>query len=241
METGHNKNVANFEQAIIILTALGTVYNPSQVLILLAALRDKLEEVRSALAAVDAAEAAKSIATREAQAEFEGLHKYVVNIKRTVQIELNNPIFTADLQEIVNRFTSQSRRTGLPDDFSTPGIDESRTRLSTAQHTRDSQIAHLADILALLQTRPDYKPDETDYKIETIQARLAALTAKNNAANAAEAAFGNALDARDAILYDDETGILKLVKLIKTQLALNPGKTSAAYQQINALEFHRVK
>jgi len=44
---------------------------------------------------------------------------------------------------------------------------------------------------------------------------------------------------RDAILYDKDTGVLKLVKLIKTQLARKPGRDSAAYQQINALEFRK--
>jgi hypothetical protein len=127
----------------------------------------------------------------------------------------------------------------VPDDPLTPDIDESRTKLSTAQRSRDNQVAHLADMLALLQTRADYNPDDMQYKIETIEAKIASLTAKNNAAKTAEAVFGNELDARDAVLYDEETGINKLVKLIKIQLALKPGKESAAYQQINALEFRK--
>jgi len=57
--------------------------------------------------------------------------------------------------------------------------------------------------------------------------------------------FGNriyrkiASDARDAVLYDLATGVLKLVKLIKTYLARVPGKDSAAYQQVNALKFKK--
>jgi len=77
METGHVKNVANFEQVIIILTALGAVYNPSQALILLSALQDKLTEAKSALAACDTAEADKKLKTDEVQAEFEDLYKFV--------------------------------------------------------------------------------------------------------------------------------------------------------------------
>ncbi|HVE55663.1 MAG TPA: hypothetical protein VNB22_02480 [Pyrinomonadaceae bacterium] len=239
METGHAKNVANFEQVIIILTALGTVYNPSQALILLSALQTKLTEAKAALDAVDAAEADKTIKVDEIQDEIEGLDKYVVNIKRTAEVELNDPAFTADLQSVVNKFASGSRKTGLPDDPSTPDINESRTKISTSQRSRDNQIAHLADILALLRTKSGYKPNDPEYTIAAIEAKLATLTAKNNAAKASEAALGNALDARDAVLYDPETGVLKLVKLIKTQLAVKPGKSSAAYQQINALEFRK--
>lgn len=237
MESGHAKNVANFEQIIIILTALGAGYNPSQALILLAALQTKLTEAKAALAAVDEAEAGKAVKTDEVQAEFEGLYKYVVNIKRTAEVELNDAAFTADLQSIVNKFASGSRDTGLPDDPLTPDVDESRTKFSTSQRSRDNQIAHLADILALLKTRPDYKPNDEEYKVATIEAKLESLTAKDNAAKTADAALDNALDARDTVLYDEADGILKRVKLIKTQLTLKPGKNSAAYQQIAALEF----
>ena len=239
METGHAKNVANFENATIIVAGLGAGYSPNQPLIQLAALQTKLAAAKAVLDQVNTSEADKKIKTDEVQAEFEGLDKYVVNIKRTAEVELNDPDFTANLQSIVNRFTSSSRKTGVPDDPLTPDIDESRTKLSTAQRSRDNQVAHLADMLALLQTRADYNPDDMQYKIETIEAKIASLTAKNNAAKTAEAVFGNELDARDAVLYDEETGITKLVKLIKIQLALKPGKESAAYQQINALEFRK--
>ena len=152
METGHAKNVANFETIIIILVGLGANYNPSQSLILLSALQDKLTEAKNALAAVDAAEAGKTAAIDEIQAEAENLDKYAVNIKRAVEVEINDAAFTADIQSIVNRYASSSRDTGLPDDPSTPE-DESRTTRSTSQRSRDNQIAYLADIAALIRTR----------------------------------------------------------------------------------------
>lgn len=127
----------------------------------------------------------------------------------------------------------------MADDPSTPDTDESRTEHSTSQRSRDSQIAALADIIALLRFRTDYNPNDDEYKLTAIEAKHTALNEKNNAARTAVAALGNALDNRDRILYDEETGIIKLVKLIKNQLAIKPGKQSAAYQQISALEFRK--
>lgn len=238
MESGHAKNVANFEQVIIILTALGTVYNPSQSLIVLAALQTKLTEAKIALASVDTAEANKTVKVDEAQAAFEELDKYVVNIKRVASVEINDDAFTNDLQSLVNEFTSKNIPSGVADDPSTPNINESRTQISTSQRSRDNQIAHLADIVALLKTQ-SYNPNDDEYKLDAIEARLADLTAKNNAAKASIAALGNAQDTRDQVLYDEETGIIRRVKLIKTQLAVKPGRESAAYQQINALDFRK--
>lgn len=236
MESGHAKNVANFEQTIIILTALGAVYNPPQALITPAALQTKLTESKAALAAVDTLQAGKKIATDEVQAEFEDLYKFVVNVKRNAEVELNDAAFTADLQSLVNKFASAGRKTGLTDDPATPE-DESRSPVSTSQRSRDNQIAHLADIVELLRLK-NYKSVGTpELSIAAIETRIAALTDKNNASKTASINLGSGEDARDAVLYNDDDGIPKLVKLIKTQLAIKPGKQSAAYQQIAALEF----
>lgn len=241
METGHNKNVTNFEQVIIILISLGAVYNPSQALILIPALEAKLAEAQAALAALDTAEADKKIKINAVQAGFEGVAKYAVNIKRTVEVELNDEAITRNMQTIVNKFSPSGRKTGLQDDPNTPE-DESRTAQSLSQRSRDNQIAYLADMLALInRRRDDYNPNDAEYTIAGIEAKIAELTALNNAAKTAEAALGNAIDARDAALYDEQTGVLKLVKLIKTQLAKTPGKDSSAYRQVNALEFRKVK
>lgn len=239
MDTGHAKNVANFETVIIILTALGSDYNPKQTLILLTALQATLALAKTVLAEVDQAEADYAVKVDEFQAEIADLSKYVVNIKRTAEVEINDEAFTRDLQTLVNNFFPEGRRTGLADDPNTPE-DESRTSVSTSQRSYDNQIAYLADILALIKTKADlYKPNDAEYTIEAIEAKLAALTAKNNASKTALAALGNNQDARDEILYNPATGVLNLVKLIKKQLSIKPGKNSAAYKQINALKFKK--
>ena len=206
-----------------------------------AALQTHLTAAKGALADVDEKQAANTIAVDEVQAEFKDLDKYVRNIKNHAAIVLNDPAFTADLQSIVNEFAPPGRKTGLPDDPLTPDIDESRTSQSQSQKSRDNQIAYLADINALLKSREDYVTTDTPYTTEGIEAKIAALTAKNNAAKATEAALGNSLDNRDALLYNDPDCMINRVNLIKPYVALKFGKDSAVYQQINALEFRKIK
>jgi aspartokinase len=236
MESGHNKNVANLETVIIILTSLGAEYAPTQALITLVALQGLLAQAQTVLADVDEAQANLTVKVDAAQAEFKDLAKYVRNIKNNAVVVLNDPAFTKDLQTIVNKFSPPGRKTGLTDDPNTPE-DESRTSQSQSQQSRDNQIAYLADISALLKLREDYVTPETAYTTEAIDNKIASLTAVNNAAKAAIAALGNKLDARNALLYDKTTGIKARVNLIKPYIALKFGKDSAVYQQINALEF----
>lgn len=240
-ESGHTKNVANLQKVVTSFTNLGSDYAPPQDLIKLPELQTLLTASQTAMGEVDTAEAAKTVTVDEVQAEFDGLPKYAVNIKRQVQVELNDPAFTADIQSIVNKFAPQGRSTGIPDDPLTPDIDESRTPRSQSQRSRDNQIAYLADISALLKTKPEYKGAGTPYSVAAVDAKIAALTAKQNADNAADAALDSKLDARDAIMYDDETGIIPRIKLIKPYLILKFGKESTIYQEINALEFRKVK
>lgn len=239
METGHAKNVANFETVIIILLGLGAIYNPSQALILLPALQAKLAAAKAVLATVDTAGADKTIAVDEREGEFEDIEKYAVNIKRTAEVEVNDEAFTKDLASIVRKFRGGRAGEKPVDDPNTPNVNESLNTISVSQRSFDSMIAHLADLIALLKTQSSYNPNDVEMQIPSIEAKLAALEAKNNAAKTANAAYGNAMDTRDEVLYNNDTGIIKLVKLIKTQLARKPGKQSAAYQQINALEFRK--
>lgn len=90
METGHNKNVANFEHTITILTELGAEYAPNQELTTLRELQTALAAAKTALANGDTVEAEKTAKVDEVQQEFKDVEKYAVNINRNAEVELND-------------------------------------------------------------------------------------------------------------------------------------------------------
>lgn len=239
MEVGHTKNVANFETVKNILTAQGAEYAPPQPLITLFAIQSHLTEIQAAVADVDTKQGAKAIAVDEVQAEFKDLRPYAVKLRQMAEVTLNDPALTKDIQQIINKFSPPGRDTGIPDDPLTPDVDESKTTHSQSQMSRDNQIGYIADISALLKNREDYDPPDAEYKTTGIDAKVATMTAKNNAAKTADIALDNSLEDRDALLYDNDDCTLNRVKLIKSYVALKFGKDSAVYQQINALEFKR--
>ncbi|MGI8787487.1 MAG: hypothetical protein ACR2HG_06990 [Pyrinomonadaceae bacterium] len=224
--TGHAKNVANFETVNIILTNLGAEYNPSQPLILPPALQTKLTAAKAALAAVDGAEAAKKIAVNERAAEFDALQKLAVNVKRTAEVEVNDDAFTENLAAVIHKLRGTRAGDAPVDDPATLDIDESKNTRSVSARGYDNQVAYFADLIALLKTQSTYNPNEAEMKIPALETKLDTLETKNNAAKTAAAALGSAMDTRDEVLYDDHTGVIKLVKLIKAQIARKPGTNS---------------
>ncbi|MET0753040.1 MAG: hypothetical protein ABWZ66_06690 [Pyrinomonadaceae bacterium] len=238
-DTGHAKNVANFETVLIILVGLGAAYNPSQTLIMLAALQALLTEAKAAIAAVKAAEAAETIAVDEREAEFESIGKLAVSAKQAAEVDVNDAAFTKDLTAITRKF--YGGKAGGKSEAKTVEDEPPPETRSVSQRSYDSLTGHFASLIELLKTRSEYKTTDAGVSIAALEARLARLEAVNNAAKATIAASGNAQDARDEILYNPETGVLKRVFLIKKQIGRVPGKQSAAYQQINALQFRTVK
>jgi hypothetical protein len=248
MDAGHEKNVANFETVIIILISLGAIYDPSQALILLPALQALLTLAKNAIDAVTTAEAADDIAIDERQEEFSELYAYAVNIKRAVIVEINDDAFTKDVNSLVGKFRSKGKNTDAPDSGgdqpATGGEPAPAAGRSTSERSYDMQIQHLTAIRELVKAKsasyaPPIAAGEDDVTIHGIEAKINALETKNNNAKNTKINLGLALNERDRILYNPAEGVIKRITLIKNQLARKPGKQSAAYQQIMALDFKK--
>ncbi|MBS1796071.1 MAG: hypothetical protein JSS81_19625 [Acidobacteria bacterium] len=228
--------MSNYETVTIILSEPGTDYNPSSALIRLPALLAKLDEAKAIVAAVNEAQGVKTLRTDELQTAFEDFDAYIVDIKRTVAVELDDEALNHDLQSIVNRGRRPAPKAKPSADAGPPA----RTR-SISRGTYDDRIAILADIHALLKARPEYRPTGADaeFSTEAIGDRVAFLTAALNAARAAEAALGNLQEARARTLYDEKTGLVKLVKLVKTHFSRRGGRQKDTYRRLVALEFRK--
>lgn len=236
MKSGHAINVANFESIIIILVNLGAAYNPSQKLILLTALQTKLAEAQAALDAENTAESSEKVAVNERIEEYTGISKLATKIGLAVDLNVNDAQFSADMRTQIRKINGTRAGEKPIDDPSTPDIDESLKAKSVSQQSYDDLTATFAVIIAMLKTQPDYNPNEPDVQIAALEAKLAAMQAKNNQAKAATAAARTARQTRDTVLYDPNTGILKLVQLIKTYIK-QAFKNTPEYDQIIKFEF----
>lgn len=84
-ETGHAKNVANFEKLVAETSALGETFNPSKATLKLTALNTQLATARAAIAAVNSAEPAYKNAVSARDAAFAPLGKLITRINNALK------------------------------------------------------------------------------------------------------------------------------------------------------------
>ena len=235
-ETGHAKNVSNFETLIIICTAFGVRYNPSKALIMLAALGIKftaagaeLTKVRHLLPLYEAPSNARKIL-------FKPFAKLVTNIVNAVKASDVTIEFIANVKTIARKLQGKRASPKIVDDPATPE-DESKKSISASQMSFDMRIENFGKLIELLESNDGYDPNETELTVETLTALRAAMIAENTAAKTAYTPLDNARISRDVVLYDPETGLVKVATDVKSYVKSVFGATSDEFKQVSKLKF----
>jgi hypothetical protein len=240
-ETGHAKNVANFEALISFCTAYGTTYNPSKATIKLAALNTLLASAKTTLTTVNTALPPYNNALNAREIAFSPLSKLVTRIINALAASNVTKQVINDAKTIARKI--QGKRAGeklpeIPDNPNTPE-DESQKSNSTSQMSYDNRVENFEKLIQLLTAQTGYAPNETDLKVTTLTTLLADLRAKNTAAITGLAPLSNARIARNATLYTVGTGLVDVAADVKKYVKSVYGATAPQYKQISGLKFTR--
>lgn len=236
-ETGHAKNVANFETLVNIIIALGAIYQPSNPTILLTALQALLALAKSAMNAVGTKEAEETNAAKLRETAFEGHSKLATRVANAYNAGASDELVSSNIAGYLRELRGKRKGKKTDDDPATPE-DESANSISVSQVSYDNLIATWRLLLQLLETQAGYNPNEPELKIDALIAYVDDLEAKNNAAKIASIAAKNARTNRDEILYNSETGMLEAVGKVKKYVK-SLANQSAVYAQLTALKFKR--
>lgn len=237
-ETGHAKNVANFQDLIAFCTGYGTTYNPTKSALKLPQLNTLFTSGQNALADVVAKNTAYNNAVNARIASFDGLRTLCTRIISALQTTDATAEKIADAKGFNRKIQGQrATKTATPVDPNTPAP----ATISSSHQSYDQLIQHFAGLISVLQSEPSYAPNETDLKIATLTAKQADMTAKNTALATAFTAISNARIARDKVLYKENTGLVDTAKAVKLYIKSIFGARSAEYAQVSVIEFKKVK
>jgi hypothetical protein len=236
-ETGHKKNVANFETLITFCDSYSTSYNPGSTIISLTALKTMYASALSALDNVESTKAIYNHVTNEREIAFEPVSKLCARVVNTLDAFGASEEKVKDGRSIVHRLTG--RRTSKKTE---PKVQDANnptpeTHQNIAHLSFDSKVAALKSLIQLLLTEPKYQPNEAELSIGGLTTLVTNLESLNTQVKAATVALSNARVERDNLLYISDNSLTELVQDVKKYIKGVFGAASSNYKQLTSIKF----
>lgn len=237
-ETGHAKNVANFEELIVNCQSFGTDYNPSNDLIKIPQLQSLHIDAQKAIDKVHEYRSAFILTTNQRQNEFADLKPLATKIINALSASGADPLAVTDAKTINRK---------LQGGVSTPRTNdnqegqETQRAVSTSQQSYDKLIDHFSGLVELVSQVPQYTPNETALQITSLRTKLEQLKAVNTQHINAYTDLSKMLMERNRILYNPLTGLVAVAKLVKQYVKSLFGARSPQYLLVADIEFKTIK
>jgi hypothetical protein len=239
-ETGHAKNASNFEELITTCISFGPAFNPSKPALKISALTTVFTNSNAVMQTVKVALTNYNNATNAREIVFKPV--------KALSTRIVNSLASTDATEqtIDDAKSSNTKIQGKrakPLKPPAPGEEgkEEEKHSSVSQLSFNNIVDHFAQLVETLKKEPEYKPNEIELKIVTLDALLVDLKAKNTAALNATVALKTARIARDTTMYKAKTGLVSIAKDVKKYVKSLFGPGSPQFKQLSILQFINVK
>lgn len=248
-ETGHAKNVANFEDLILFCTSYGATYNPSKNSIKLTALNTLLTDARSAINDVTQKVTSYNIAVNNRQDLFKNLKPLCTRIINALEATDTSKKTIEDAKSFNKKIqgsrkkvkTTESPSSTTTEEENNITITTNQKTISTSQQSYDQLKEHFSKLVSLLASEPNYTPNETDLQVATLNTLLTNMQTENTKVSNSYVEISNSRIARNQILYTPNTGLYDISMEIKKYIKSLFGATSPQYKQISSIKFSTLK
>lgn len=236
-DSGHAKNVANFEDLLTRVRSLGAAYNPSKAGLTLTNLEAQHAAANATLKSLAAELPLYQQAVDAKQAAFAPLSKLVTRAVNMFRASVSNQAEVESAENLANKIRGIS---AAKRKVTAEGAEPVK-KISTSQLSADMQLANLASFIEVLAAHASYQPNETDLSVTALQAFYADLAQKTQAVTQAQVRVETARLNRNNALYTPGTGLVDLGQGVKTYVKAAFTPTSANYSPILSLEFRKGK
>jgi hypothetical protein len=238
-ESGHSKNVANFQLLLSFCESYGTVYNPSSAALTLTSAKMLLTAAEASLATLQTETANFKNCINLRSELFDSLPKLYTSILSALDACGASENRIIDAKSIVNKL--RGKRVGkietlVPADPTTPPAEPVQHN-SVSHLSFDSVLSNFNALIQLLLTEAKYQPNEASLSTGGLTAMAASLSNAHAAANAASIALSNARVERDRTLYLSENNLYEVAFGIKKYIKSLFGTASPEYKQTIGISF----
>lgn len=248
-EVGHAKNVANFEDLIIICTGYGTKYNPSAASIKIPALTAQHTNADNLIDNVEVAAKNFHIGVGDRKNEFDPLKQFSTQLvnayigvnpgkaKIANAKTINAKIQGQKLKKVKEVNPVPNTLISNGDKIIAPPIPETPKDISASQQSYDQLIEHFSKLVTLLAADPLFLPNEVPLQTASLNAKLMALKTTNTNVGITYTAVTNTRIARDHALYDKETGLCDTAQTVKSYVISVFNASSPEYKMLDKIRF----
>ncbi len=238
-ETGHAKNVSNFDELVSFVTGYGATYNPSKAGIKLTALQTLSTNAKNAINAVNAALPAYSNAVSARESAFEPLSKLATRILNALKATDTTTQVDESATTLIRKIQGKRATPKLTEEEkATAKVAGTEVKeVSSSQMSYDSRLDSFDKLIKLLASVSLYTPNEADLKVTALTTLYTDLKTKNTAVVSATTPLSNARISRNDILYKANTGMLDIALDSKAYIKSAFGATSPQYKQVSKLKF----
>ncbi|MFA6277024.1 MAG: hypothetical protein WC622_09765 [Pedobacter sp.] len=242
-ETGHAKNVANFETLIAYIIGYGSIYKPSKVSINIGNMQGQVVKAKDAINELHVLLASLGNAVAAREIGFEPINKLGTRLLNALKAT-DTPTQVIENLATLNR-KLQGKRASVKltaeEKAVLAGEGKVVNQISTSQLSYDSILDNFDKLIKLLASIPQYKPNEMELKVTTLTSLYSTLKQLNATVVANEIALSNVRLLRNDIMYNVETGIVATAQDVKTYVKSLFGASSVQYKQISGLAFKMMK
>lgn len=239
-ETGHAKNIANFQDLISFCKGYGTQYNPIKPELKITGLETMHQDALQNLADTQSKKTAFDNAINQRVDAFKDLNPLATKIINALAVSETNPIMLSNAKSYNKKLQGRvkAKTAATPSEENTEPVAKT---ISTSQQSYDSKINNFSNLIQVLEQSVAYDPNEEDLKIISLQTKLSDLQGKNRVHTNTYTEYSNARIARDQALYHPVSGLCQTAKEVKLYVKSVFGATSPQYRQISGILFSKIK
>lgn len=231
-EESHAVNIANFELIIALCVGLGSVYSPSKNALKIPQLKELLANANSMMQLVKIAKTKQENArnARELAMSSPVLRKLSTRIINALEATDASKL-TVENAKSINRKIQGKRAAASKNNTS------EQNNISVSQQSYDGLLDNFILLVECISTEPLYTPNEADLKVSNLKATISNFNLLNTNFIASLAPYKKTLIDRDALFYNETTGLVAIAQEIKKYIKSIYGPSSPQYKEFSALKF----
>ena len=181
-ETGHAKNVANFEKLVVNVSGLGAAYNPSRGSIQLSALNDLLGNAKAVISNLNQAESVNKNAISAREVAFEPLSKLITRVGNSLKASGSSSSTDDQATTLIRKLQGRRATPKMSDEEKKAAEAEGKTvkESSSSQMSFDNRLDNFDKLIKLLTTVPEYAPNETELSVAGLTTLYNDLSSKTS-------------------------------------------------------------